>query len=341
MHPLIRRALPLAALLVACQGETEPAAVDAAGPDAAAVDAVAPDVAPSPDAAVEDGAADADAGWPCDGPYPADVRATCAVDADCAPGDRCVEQPCCACEAGRWTCAEGCLLTVCEPVPACGPDPSGCEGDADCPAGDVCAPDPTCPPVNCRCERGTWVCDAACGGRCQTPVACEGANPQGCTEDAQCADGERCVPDPEGCRSSGCLCDGGAWVCLPDCGGGVCQPAPLCEGPPPAQGCEADRDCGAGARCLPAQRCAPSECECDGDTGAWQCTDDCAPGICQPDGPCGPNPAGCTQVGCPEGQQCVRDADQCAPSSCECDAGSGAWVCTRDCGGGGRCRETR
>lgn len=48
-----------------------------------------------------------------------------------------------------------------------------------------------------------------------------------------------------------------------------------------------------------------------------------------------PNPAGCTQEGCPEGYLCLPNFEECAPSECQCIDGN--WGCTRDCGGGGTC----
>lgn len=50
--------------------------------------------------------------------------------------------------------------------------------------------------------------------------------------------------------------------------------------------------------------------------------------------PCeGPNPAGCREGTCPDGESCA-DVDACLPSSCECDFATGSWACTDDCGGG-------
>lgn len=46
-----------------------------------------------------------------------------------------------------------------------------------------------------------------------------------------------------------------------------------------------------------------------------------------------PNPAGCTQTLCAEGEIC--DPSQgCNPSSCFCDEAAGEWNCSSDCGGG-------
>jgi hypothetical protein len=55
----------------------------------------------------------------------------------------------------------------------------------------------------------------------------DGPNPQGCVGTG-CGDGEYCETNLEICVSSGCVCDegSGSWACLPDCGGGICQPLP-------------------------------------------------------------------------------------------------------------------
>ncbi|MBK6809156.1 MAG: hypothetical protein IPG81_09690 [Sandaracinaceae bacterium] len=48
---------------------------------------------------------------------------------------------------------------------------------------------------------------------------------------------------------------------------------------------------------------------------------------------CGRNPEGCRSSGCPSGMRCdTRVA--CVPSSCGCNAETGQYVCTSDCGGG-------
>ena len=47
-----------------------------------------------------------------------------------------------------------------------------------------------------------------------------------------------------------------------------------------------------------------------------------------------PNPVGCFQSGCPDGYECIDDANDCNPSWCGCDEMIGEWWCTEDCGGG-------
>ncbi|MEM6991328.1 MAG: hypothetical protein AAF721_12540 [Myxococcota bacterium] len=48
----------------------------------------------------------------------------------------------------------------------------------------------------------------------------------------------------------------------------------------------------------------------------------------------GPNPAGCVETGCDADEVCATDTEQCVSSACECDASTGQWQCTPDCGGG-------
>src|SRR6185503_14328834 len=58
-----------------------------------------------------------------------------------------------------------------------------------------------------------------------------------------------------------------------------------------------------------------------------------------PDRACGTSPAGCHSTGCPGGMRCDTTRS-CVPSSCGCDASTGHWICTADCGGG-TCVPTR
>lgn len=53
---------------------------------------------------------------------------------------------------------------------------------------------------------------------------------------------------------------------------------------------------------------------------------------------CGPSPAGCVSTGCPSGMLCDTNVG-CRPSGCGCDAETGTWTCTADCGGGTCVRE--
>lgn len=236
--------------------------------------------------------------------------------------------------------------TNCVPIepdePVCeGENPQGCV-NTGCPEGEVCmATSGRCIPSHCFCDADTggWICTEDCGGGVCVPHdgACEGENPQGCHADG-CPAGEECVQAAGVCVPSACACDAatGQWICTADCGGGICLPAPdePCPGENPA-GC-AGRGCPEGEVCAPTDACIPSACGCDATTGHWVCTADCGGGACVPEtSACeGPNPEGCSQSGCPAGQACMPLTDHCVPSSCTCFALTGAWVCTRDCGGG-------
>ena len=59
-----------------------------------------------------------------------------------------------------------------------------------------------------------------------------------------------------------------------------------------------------------------------GDAGEGGSANECAE----------PNPAGCHDRTCPDGQTCVLTSGLCIPSSCTCVDGD--WACTDDCGGG-------
>ncbi|MCX4243615.1 hypothetical protein [Paraliomyxa miuraensis] len=107
-----------------------------------------------------------------------------------------------------------------------------------------------------------------------------------------------------------------------------------CEGPNPS-GC-IETGCGEGEVCsTETEECISSACSCDEASGQWQCTPDCSGGVCVPQLECeGPNPAGCIETGCDEGEVCSTETEECISSSCTCDEATGQWVCTDDCGGG-------
>jgi len=65
------------------------------------------------------------------------------------------------------------------------------------------------------------------------------------------------------------------------------------------------------------------------DTDGDGCDDLCPPPMtCE-----GPSPAGCKNTGCEDGDTCTFGVE-CTASICFCDASSGLWNCTKDCGGG-------
>lgn len=69
------------------------------------------------------------------------------------------------------------------------------------------------------------------------------------------------------------------------------------------------------------------------DSGTGGGTSSGASGAAGSEGECtDPNPAGCRNQTCPNGQTCAMTSGRCIPSSCTCEGGK--WVCTRDCAGG-------
>ena len=176
---------------------------------------------------------------------------------------------------------------------------------------------------------------------------CAGKNPVGCAKTG-CPSGQKCDTNV-GCAPSACGCDPmtGLWICTADCGGGTCvsetvdagqtDGAGTCKTPNP-QGCRST-GCPTGLVCDTTVGCVPSACGCDPMTGTWICTADCGGGTCAMprDGGVGscpaPSPQGCKLTGCPMGQTCNTNIG-CKPSECTCDPQTGAWGCTKDCGGG-------
>jgi len=223
------------------------------------------------------------------------------------------------------------------------PDPSkdcrtlGCTGDDECvlePGG--------CLSSHCSCQDGDWMCTADCGEKyhCVSPGdVCQEPDPSKDCRDLGCEGNEVCLPEPEpsSCLPSTCFCESGTWSCTDDCGQRhTCQEPLACLGVNPSWDCQTT-GCEEGETCEPSALavCRPSTCECS-DDGNWLCTRDCvAVHACVPSACAEPNPAGCTQSGCGEGEQCVRAPGECSPSQCFCD--SGTWICTEDCGGGGTC----
>lgn len=134
---------------------------------------------------------------------------------------------------------------------------------------------------------------------------CAGAE---CSVDTDCATYEQCeagacaVCPPIDCAACP---DGSSPSLLPHCGGCSCAP--------PVSECTTDADCALGLACIT-----------DPSTGL---------ATCQTPGACGPSPAGCTTTGCGFGEVCDTTVG-CTPSACSCDAATGSWICTDDCGGG-------
>jgi hypothetical protein len=188
------------------------------------------------------------------------------------------------CEHGFAKGPDGCELCACNPAACEGPSPAGCV-ETGCPIDLVCDTGQGCAPSSCECDQasGLWLCTEDCGGGvCVSVAECPGEDPSGCASKG-CDDGYVCDTSL-GCLSSGCACDAAtaSWVCLPDCGGGVCVPDPTgCAEPSPA-GC-VETACPIGEVCMATSGvCVPSSCVCDQATGTWGCTDDCGGGVCVP-----------------------------------------------------------
>lgn len=224
-----------------------------------------------------------------------------------------------------------------------GPDPSldcrdtGCETDQEC-----VVEEGGCLASACSCIEGDWLCTADCGEKyhCvdEASDTCEEPDPSLDCRDTGCEQGE-CLPD-DGCLPSSCECQDGGWICTDDCGElYTCQEPLSCLTPDPSVDCQTT-GCADGLACepLPADdpnACKPSSCQCT-DDGNWACTRDCQERHACVEATCeGPNPAGCTQEGCPDGERCRVDPETCEPSTCGCSGGD--WICTADCGGGGTC----
>lgn len=112
-----------------------------------------------------------------------------------------------------------------------------------------------------------------------------------------------------------------------------------CTGPDPSvDGCVDDTDCTGGEKCLVAEGCVSSSCACT--ESGWECTADCgtrhACGVSTPSACSAPNPAegSCTtNANCKDGETCQQSAlTVCIPSQCSCDAATGEWGCSKDCG---------
>lgn len=275
----------------------------------------------------------------------------CPADEYCVPSndDGCRPSTCICDEAsGGWACTDDC-----QPLMECRfggggacttPDPSQTCEDTGCPRGEQCIPsnDAVCVPSTCVCDEmtGGWACTEDCGQPmvCSPggSLSCDGPNPAENCLDTGCAAGQLCVLAPtDECVPSECFCDttSGSWTCTRDCDAAMVCEESTCGAYPGA--CQSDEQCGDGFVCDPQPWDAPPVCcQCEGES--WFCTDDCMQTTgCKPAPACeGPNPAqDCEDTGCPRGEECVpSDADVCVPSACGCDAATGSWTCTADCG---------
>ncbi len=279
-------------------------------------------------------------GWACDGDCGGGVcveeiicedpnPAGCGPDNPCPreqichhDSESCLSSGCVCAPDGEWACDDDCGGGICVEEIICeDPNPAGCLEDEDCPLGESCYYNSEiCLSSGCVCTPGgEWACDDDCGGGiCLRPE-------QGCQTDADCEAGA------EWCEAEGCVpCDNSGEICDLGCSEGFelaerngCHP---CECVPITE-CRADADCDEGLRCQAGDICF-FWCEA-GDPSCCQgnhCVLD--ESACE-----GPNPAGCIERGCPNGQICVPNSGVCVPSDCACGP-DGSWECTEDCGGG-------
>ncbi|MEC9071635.1 MAG: hypothetical protein VX938_04610 [Myxococcota bacterium] len=261
---------------------------------------------------------------PCEGDNPAGCAQTgCPDGTVCKVGDACIPSAC-FCDDGGWTCTEDCGGGACvggeeppvDPSQCDTPNPASCSG-VPCPVGLICDEAAGCAPSDCQCtELGIWNCTKDCvpgicvpkdqGPTPVDPAGCKQPSPVSCIV-AGCLDGFVCDEDAPGCSPSSCTCeagpDGPMWACTKDCLLGQCIPAiptpPLpgfCPKPSPATCVETG--CPGSMVCDLEEGCAPSECTCNTDSGAWECTEDCVPGVCIPKPPPEPEPP----VECLEGE---------------------------------------
>jgi hypothetical protein len=277
------------------------------------------------------------------------VNSGCELGYTCDTVEGCFPSSCaCDADVGLWICTEDCGGGICIPEDpaqsACSTsNPAGCV-QIGCKTGYVCDTNEGDKPSFCECDaaKDEWICSADTdGGMCMPSsmleYPCKTPNPAGCLSN-KCPMGSMC-DTTVGCYPSTCKCDMeiGDWVCVEDCGGGMCVAAEeICGSPNPA-GC-ALTGCPPGEKCDLSLGDKPAACKCAPIEAEWVCTPDQNGGECAPKEEIKPlceepNPVGCVATGCADGFDCDPTAG-CAPSSCTCDGTSGNWVCASDCEGG-------
>ena len=317
----------------------------------------------------------------CSGPKDCSDGDPCTTDT-CVDECDCVNTPIPGCPATcPKTCDDGdpCTLDDCDPATgACTHAPiAGCPWTCppSCDDGNPCTVD-ECDATTGSCTHAAVPDGTSCGPCGTTCVA--GTCPPvvgfaGCTEDADCGDGDPCTIDTcsetchcvhvpiEGCGGS-CpeSCDDGNPCTLDICeeGMGECAhtPAPngtpcgpcgaacsagWCAGPPVVPSCAADEDCEDGDPCT-ADYCY-EECYCAHevlpDPECW--IEPCLDGECDDDNPCTDDACAadgiCTHKPAPDGTSCGACGAFCAGGSCQ-----GVWggcMHDTDCHDGDPCTE--
>jgi hypothetical protein len=160
--------------------------------------------------------------WECEGgstsctdPNPAGCNVyesnSCGAGASCQPLSSVCKPSSCSCVEGQgWACTDDCGGGTCVPQecpPIAAPPADWCTSGSP----ELVTGSNGCP---------TWVCsDQGC--TTPNPAGCDLSDPGSCGANMVCS-----VPLHDACVSSGCVCANGSWMCLPDCGGGECRPAP-------------------------------------------------------------------------------------------------------------------
>jgi len=239
----------------------------------------------------------------------------CTADFSCMP-------PATICETGA--CVAGCTATSCAmgntcntSTGRCAPTPTTCATDPECgPPTRVCEATQCVPgctePGGIQCTGGN-VCEATTG-RCR-PAMASCANDGQCGAPARVCEASQCVP---GCSQPGGLACTGNNVC--DSNTGRCV---VVMGP-----CTMDTQCGPPNSVCEMGQCIPGcsqigGIQCTGltqcDAGSGRCVGQMPMG-CTTDASCGPPASictnmmcvpGCSQTGCPSGQQCDSGTGRC------------------------------
>lgn len=151
-----------------------------------------------------------------DGPVP------CDTDEDCTSGEEwCVGGQCIPCDNSGLSCEIDCVEGW-QPYERNGCHPCACAPSNACTSDDECTSSGT----TGKCYAGAFCWDwcpegdpSCCLGNICSAAGCDEPPPVGCWTRG-CPIGFSC--QDEGCASSGCGCDGGAWMCDTGCSGGTC-----------------------------------------------------------------------------------------------------------------------
>ena len=217
-----------------------------------------------------------------------------------------------ACTVERQVLLDDTVLITCEQVWATGAPGDRCDLVEQCarnnPDNETCCID------YAYCLTGELAMDTTCDPECAT-----------CTDDHGCAAGaavcsgmlcESCdlMTDPAGTMCNDCP---PGWTYLTRNGCLTCECAPPTECDQNVADSCSPADPG-GSQCYQGLRLADAACASD-DAGCFSNT--CSAPGCEPLAP----------VGCFTECRELTDCGQCATNDCECDPGSGTWVCDEIC----------